>query len=173
MTIDSGTSTEKSILAVFFARHCWANLHLIEACRTLTDDQLAHEVPGTYGSIRATLGHIIRAEERYLTLLMGQEFTNAPNPDPETPLAEWHERALRNGTELLHQATQIQRDTLVQVGEGDRAELLPASIVLLQIIYHADEHRAQINSILGQLGLTAPDLSAWTYYDDEYKLIRK
>lgn len=154
-------------LALLFAHHLWANLRLIEVCRTLSDEQLTYRAPGTYGSIPATLAHIVRAEERYLTFLMGQEFVDAPAPRPDMPLVELQDRARRSGTALLSLATEIQPGTLVRVGEGDEAEMLPAEILFLQALHHAHEHRAQIGTVLGQLGIDPPSLSGWSYYEEE------
>src|SRR5438132_5813683 len=44
----------------------WATERLIEHCRGLTPEQLELTVPGTYGTIRRTLAHIVAADERYL-----------------------------------------------------------------------------------------------------------
>src|SRR5205807_431553 len=44
----------------------WATEQLIEHCRGLTPEQLELTVPGTYGTIRGTLTHIVAADERYL-----------------------------------------------------------------------------------------------------------
>ncbi len=48
----------------------------------------------------------------------------------------------------------------VRVVEGDKEEWLPADIYLLQALYHAHEHRTHITTILGQLGLATPAISA-------------
>jgi uncharacterized damage-inducible protein DinB len=44
----------------------WATASLIARCRSLTDAQLELTVPGTYGTIRRTLEHIVGADESYL-----------------------------------------------------------------------------------------------------------
>lgn len=58
-----------AILVEFFNHNTWANLRLLAACAALTEAQLDVVLPGTYGSIRNTLVHLIGAEERYLRLL--------------------------------------------------------------------------------------------------------
>jgi len=167
MSVDPAMSSEQNTLTAFFAHHLWANLRVLDACLTLTEDQLKQAAPGTYGSIQATLVHLVRAEERYLTLLTGEEFAYAPKPDDTTPLAELQARAQRSGAALLQLAARFDPSARVPVGEGEQVEWIPASVFLLQAIYHAHEHRTQINTILGQLGVTPPSLSAWVYYDEE------
>ncbi|OLB81674.1 MAG: hypothetical protein AUI15_39485 [Actinobacteria bacterium 13_2_20CM_2_66_6] len=46
----------------------WANGRLLERCRALTAEQLELTVPGTYGTIRKTLAHVVASEEGYLVL---------------------------------------------------------------------------------------------------------
>src|SRR2546430_17625629 len=56
----------------------WANEQLLERCRALTAEQLELTVPGTYGTIRKTLGHIVASEEGYLVRLLGSLLHDPP-----------------------------------------------------------------------------------------------
>src|SRR3989442_15218378 len=47
----------------------WATKRLIERCRVLREEQLDLVTPGTYGTIRRMLTHIVRADEGYLVRL--------------------------------------------------------------------------------------------------------
>ena len=47
----------------------WATGKLIAYCRGLTDAQLALTAPGTFGTVRRTLQHIVGADEDYLKKL--------------------------------------------------------------------------------------------------------
>ena len=49
----------------FYRQNEWANLLLIEACRSLSEEQLDATAVGTFGSIRDTLTHIVSAEGSY------------------------------------------------------------------------------------------------------------
>ena len=49
----------------------WANSQVLAACQNLDTDQLSATTPGTYGTIRDTLEHIIRAEADYVGRLTG------------------------------------------------------------------------------------------------------
>ena len=48
-----------SVLDDAFAHHTWATGRLIEACQALSPEQLDSTVPGTYGSIIATMRHLV------------------------------------------------------------------------------------------------------------------
>jgi len=41
------------------------------------------------------------------------------------------------------------------------------TLLLLQALHHTDDHRAQVCSTLGALGLDVPDLDAWSFWDDQ------
>jgi uncharacterized damage-inducible protein DinB len=56
---------------------------VLQACQNLSEDQLEAMIPSAYGTIRDTLGHIIRAEAHYLRLLTG----SCPQP-----LFKWEDR---------------------------------------------------------------------------------
>ena len=58
--------------------HIWANERLLDACATLTDEQLRANVPGTYGPILATLHHLIGTDGWYLSFFL--EFENPITP---------------------------------------------------------------------------------------------
>ena len=57
-------------LEKLFEHNNWANLRIIEACSSLSDEQL-DAVPQsvTKGSIRQTFLHLVRSQQGYLSLL--------------------------------------------------------------------------------------------------------
>lgn len=167
MPADPAPAEENNTLSLFFRYNLWANLSLFNACLSLTDSQLSHADRGTYGSIQATLTHLVRSEERYLFFLSGNKMTDDQRADAKISTAELRERVLRSGQALLQVIKSLQPDTQVQVGEGEKAELMPAAIVLLQTIYHSNEHRTHVATLLGQLGIGPPPLSGWDFYDEE------
>jgi uncharacterized damage-inducible protein DinB len=58
-------------LADLFRHHLWANLRLLDGCESLSDAQLEATAHGTFGSIRATLLHLVRSDGSYLARLTG------------------------------------------------------------------------------------------------------
>src|SRR3954454_17772582 len=59
----------RPILADAFDHHVWATLQVVDACLELSDEQLATNVPDTYGSILDTMRHLVGADASYLELL--------------------------------------------------------------------------------------------------------
>jgi uncharacterized damage-inducible protein DinB len=162
-----------AMLALF--RHkTWATLRLIEHCKGLEDEHLDATIPGTYGTIRETLRHIVDAEEGYFLILTRAPFKTREaaaayvDPDPlpggPVPLDVLAERIRRLGPrweELAADADLAGRE--VTSTDGWR---WPGGVILAQTILHAGDHRTQIMSILGARGLELPgpnDLDAWGY----------
>ena len=50
----------------------WANAQVFATCLKLSPEHLAASAPGAYGSIHATLGHMIAAEADYIHRLTGK-----------------------------------------------------------------------------------------------------
>lgn len=84
-------------------------------------------IPGTYGTIRETLRHLVRAEEGYLRLLTGERLSE-PMSDGPLPLAELAERIHRLAPrwELLAQDSDVPRRK-VTTSDGWRVQGTVAS----------------------------------------------
>jgi len=162
-------------LLAMFRHKTWATLRLIEHCQGLSDEHLDSTTPGTYGTIRETLRHIVDAEEGYLSILTrerfpsraaAEAFVRPPDrlPDGPVPLHELAERITRMGPhwEALAEDTDLPGR---QVTTTDGWQW-PAALIMAQTIHHAGDHRSHIMSILGARGLELPgpnDLDTWGY----------
>jgi uncharacterized damage-inducible protein DinB len=135
----------------------WATARLIEHIRSLPPATLDLSAPGTFGTIGATLAHIVGAERAYLARLNGE--TPAPGQGTQD-LAQLADQARSLGEEFEHllQAG-INPDLEVQTKLGPQ----PAGILLAQIVNHATEHRAHVCTVLGAHGMQPPALDAFAY----------
>ncbi|HEX7587856.1 MAG TPA: DinB family protein [Anaerolineae bacterium] len=143
-------------LTILFGHNRWANLHLLEKCAALSQEQLDAAITGGYGSIRDTLQHIVTGEQLYFSLISTGQRYERPEDAPPMPLAEMVDAAQITGAGLIEWAPRVQADQVD--GEG-----IPKTFILTQAINHATEHRAQIMAILTQLGIQPPELDGWTY----------
>jgi len=150
-------------LVALFRYNRWATRQLIEFCARLTDVQLDATMDGVYGSIRATLEHLVGAEERYTVLLTGGGWQ--PAPVASTGLTGLAERAGACGTALLDVAAQDQTEHILRGERRGEPYVLPALVPLSQAIHHANDHRSQIATLLTHLGIEPPDLDVWAYHD--------
>jgi uncharacterized damage-inducible protein DinB len=158
-------------LLELYRHKTWATLRLIEHCQGLEDEHLDATTPGTYGTIRNTLRHLVDAEEGYLSILTrerfptkeaGAAFIRADQlPDGPVSLDELAERIRRMGSQwetLAEDADLGGRE--VTTTDGWR---LPGAALLAQAIHHADDHRSHVLSILGARGPEVPELDVWAY----------
>jgi uncharacterized damage-inducible protein DinB len=152
----------ENILEKLFKHNTWANLQIIQACSTLSNEQLDAE-PGsaTKGSIRLTLWHLVDAEQDYLAQLTRQE-----------PRYNW---GAFPGFEELEQAVRLSGEDLLSLAREESGQYLEGQIhssdgytfepwvVVVQLINHATEHREQIKSMLSALGVAPPRVDGWQY----------
>ena len=147
----------------FILYNNWANQRVLQACQNLSEDQLEAVIPGAYGTIRDTLGHIIRGEAYYLLLLTG----SSPQPhfkwEAQPGLAEMTAYAAQVGMALVDMAQRIlPTDQVIEEDEG-KVYHYQALAVFIQIINHGVEHRTNITTILNQGLQKPPDVDGWGY----------
>jgi uncharacterized damage-inducible protein DinB len=154
--------------AMLYQHNLWANLRLLDACAALPDALLDAESPGSFGSIRQTLTHVVGGEERYASLLTGEATENPIRRGAAFPgFADLRERSQRSGTRLIQLAEAAQMHHTIQVDnpQDGTVEEIPAMILLLQAINHATEHRTNITTIMAQHGHEEIGLDGWNYFD--------
>jgi uncharacterized damage-inducible protein DinB len=161
------------ILTDAFAHHVWATDRLFDAAGSLTDDQLAHAAPGTYGSILDTLRHLVGSDAWYLHVISEG---HVPRIDEESMnLAELRTQMASHG--VLWASVIGERTDPAQVVEAHRDDgttgHAPIGIRLAQVLHHGSDHRSQICTGLTTLGVTPPDIDVWDFgsvdgrvYDD-------
>ncbi|MCB2224721.1 MAG: damage-inducible protein DinB [Actinobacteria bacterium] len=148
--------------ADFFRQNEWAGLRILEACRPLTDEQLDATVAGTYGSIRATLRHILSAEAWYATILGHPPAVRLRHDEPWPGFDRLAEVVSANA-EALVAAAADPPDRIIRVGSEEEPEDAEAAVVLVQAFHHATDHRSQICTIISTLGAEAPEWSSWDW----------
>jgi len=148
----------------------WATKQLIARCRTLTPEQLELTTAGVYGTIRATLQHIVSSDEGYLVRLTGKVLHETPfrGNDPATlDNISAHLEHVEAAVERLFSgptlaADRILSDTPLRPAGAPRFEMqtwVPAS----QLINHGADHRSHVNTVLAAHGLETVDLQVWPY----------
>ena len=162
-------TSASDVLRAAFDRHSWATLGLIDALETLDPSQLDTTIEGTYGPILQTLTHLLDADQRYLDRFDDPSLPSAPGHRTE-PLDQLRGRVVANAgrwTEMLDRLDAGTLDTKI-VGKSDYPDTPHAEgMLMVQALHHGDDHRAQICSTLGALGLDVPDLDGWAYWAAE------
>jgi uncharacterized damage-inducible protein DinB len=152
--------------AEMYRHNLWSTMRLLDACEKLTDEQLDATIPGTFGSIRSTLLHWLRNEDRYVSFLRGEQ----PNPrlqvDPFPGFDALRESAERSGNDLVEIAENLPEEPILRTksDEGEPVEL-PIMTLIIQSLNHATEHRTHIGSLMGAQGVEPPNSDGWEYGD--------
>jgi uncharacterized damage-inducible protein DinB len=153
----------RSLLDDAFAHHVWASLRVLDACSSLTPKQLETAVPGTYGSIMATLRHLVGSDCSYIFVIGGG---SRPAIDPaDMDMAELRSEMEANGpawTEILEEDIDPD-DNLVRYRDDGSTRTAPKGIRLAQALHHGTDHRSQICTALTQLGIEPPGIDVWDF----------
>jgi uncharacterized damage-inducible protein DinB len=148
-----------------FRYHTWATTQLIDFCLNLPPAILHAVVIGTDRSIVHTLTHVVGTEQWYLELLSGESAAQPIQRGEVLALTELrkrfqsHERrweALFERLEQLH--------VLLPATEWRPAIAEGQDLLIIQALQHGIDHRSQICTTLGMLGLEAPILDGWFYW---------
>ena len=148
----------RSLLEDAFGHHVWATLELIDACLALDPEQLETSVPGTYGSILATMRHLVGADASFLPALTGESV--AAVDQEQMDLAELRTIMERDGvawSALL--ARDLDPDAAVVWHRDDGSEShAPMGVRLAQALHHGAHHRSQVCTALTVLGFEPPEI---------------
>ncbi len=157
----------RTILTDAFAHHAWATQTLIEACMRLAPEHLTASTPGTYGSILATLRHLVGADCSYLHALSGGELA-APNAGT-MDLPGLHATMQRNGEAWATVAAEdADPDTVVVRHRDDGSEgHAPRGIRIAQALHHGSDHRSQVCTVLTTLGVAPPAIDVWDFAEQD------
>jgi uncharacterized damage-inducible protein DinB len=160
----------RPIVLELFRHNRWANAEMLAACTELTAEQLATELPGTYGRLDQTLIHLARAQGGYVVDLTGWR----PGPehrleyDEPFPGVERIARHLdETGAMLIEFVERADPDRILElVDDEDGSSWKYAEwVVLLQAAFHGTEHRQQIATILTHIGVQPPEPDVWAYWE--------
>ena len=153
----------RSSLADPFAHHAWATLRLIDACGALSTEQLATAVPGTYGSIRDTLRHLVGADAGYLSVLAPGRIGEIEEAGMD--LQELRAAMVRCGeawASVVAADLDPDADAVRHRDDGTDSHA-PVGIRLAQALHHGTDHRSQVCTALTMLGIEPPDIDAWAF----------
>ena len=151
------------ILLVAFRHKLWAMKKLIAVCRERSVDELTQPATG-YGSILATLNHLVLADARYVASLDGGRAEWASDDNETNDLHELSALAEESGArweQLLQNP--IDGETLAYLDNGTYET--HADIVFMQPLHHASIHGEQVCASLAAIGVAPPDLQPWELAD--------
>jgi uncharacterized damage-inducible protein DinB len=147
----------------FFQYNHWANQELMGICINLSDEIITASIPGSYGSIRDTFIHILKAEISFLKRIHGAypepHFTWEENPNLSQMMA--YETVLNEA--LLDTVRRVPATQNVhEEGDGWTFDY-QARLIFMSVIYHGIAHRTDITTALNNKGFSLPELDVWAY----------
>lgn len=142
--------------------NAWANERLYDACARLEDTAYRAPRPSFFGSIHATLNHILVGDRLWMSRIEGAPLDHALNQILYEDFAE------------LRAARRAQDAGFIRLVEGLPAERLdesldyantkgvrfrtPLRLVLGHIVNHQTHHRGQVHDMLSQTPVPPPEL---------------
>jgi uncharacterized damage-inducible protein DinB len=160
----------RSLLADAFDHHVWASLLVLDVVASLNADQLATNVPGTYGSILDTARHLVGSDRWYLfTMSRG-----AVDQIEESAMDVAQLRAAMAPDAASWQtilATDPDPDDMFVLDREDGTKSHATwGVRLAQAIHHGTDHRSQICTALTALAIEPPaiDLWDWAFLNDKH-----
>ena len=152
--------------------NAWANHRLHAGCAQLTPEELTAPRSGFFGSIRATLNHILIVDWYYLDALEGGGRGPALYADPEPFTRPAELRAAQRETDrrliaYCEALTDATVDGLVTL-ERERGERRPERVadVLAHLFQHQIHHRGQVHAMLSGTRVAPPQLDEFFLRED-------
>ncbi|HVB07850.1 MAG TPA: DinB family protein [Candidatus Acidoferrales bacterium] len=144
----------------------WANRRALDACATLSTDQLTRKLGSSYPSVRDTLAHIMFVEWLWLERWSGRSPSGFP-PEDFLDLASVRSRWQKIESDLLKfvralSAANLERVVTYRNTKGNSFSDRMWQM-LQHLVNHGTYHRGQITTLLRQLDATpvATDLIAF------------
>lgn len=151
-------------LAEIFKYNRWANLQLLNVCRSLTDERLDTRAPGTSGTVRELLMHVVGGQQAFVARTSGRHPEGGLGRSSEWPGFDvLLDLARRSSDDLIGIAQGLVEDSEVSLPYGGKVYRFPKSFILAHAAEHGVEHRTEIKVALAQLGIQTPDLDGWPY----------
>jgi uncharacterized damage-inducible protein DinB len=135
----------------------------MDICAKLTDEQLRLTAPGTYGTIAATLQHLVAAEQRYILARLDGGKASISERDEFVGVAVLRELAAQGGDRLIEAAGRIKPEDSVETSYDGTRVRLHLGIVLIQALHHGNDHRTHVCTILGQHGIPYGEIDVWAF----------
>lgn len=148
-----------------------ANARLHRACAALDQAQLDAPRTAFFGTIRATLNHVLMVDRFYLNALLGRPLDRVLLDEatfcPDMPtLTAWQSDC---DLALLAHVESLAPDHLSQIVAIDRGERVQhdrRDDVLSHLFQHQTHHRGQIHGMLSSTAVKPPQLDEFIVGDD-------
>lgn len=165
--------TEPEPTLVEFVRYNqWANQQVLAICMTLDKKLLTTGIPGTYGSMLESFGHLLRAEADFLKRIHGTGPLPAFNWEDGPSLAQMATYAAQVSEAFMETIEHVPPTQNVhEEGNGWTFDY-HARLIFMSLAYHGIAHRTDMTTFLNSQGVALPELDIWGYqsaYPDRFQ----
>jgi uncharacterized damage-inducible protein DinB len=156
-------------MVLLLRHHRWATLRLLDACAVAGETFLDAAAPGTYGTVRSTLVHLVAAEGRFARLLDGDPPRYPVRERAGFPgYAALREEYSREADAFAARAASLASGHLLRgTWVGGEAYAIPALAFVHQGLLHRAEHRQHLAVLLTQSGVEPPEMDPLTFWREE------
>ena len=144
--------------------NAWANRRLLDSCGKLTQAELTRKRPCFFGTILATLNHILTVDWYYLDALTegGRGRSVYPDEDPFATVADLAASQAETDGKLVDFCTGLSESdlgrTVATVREGGAVWQEEIGDLLLHLFQHQIHHRGQVHDMLSDTSVAPPQL---------------
>lgn len=157
---------DPALIRSLYRYNAWANQRLLATARRLPPARSTEPLGGSFGSVLATLGHILHAEQIWLGRWLGR--SQPPDPPPASDLASLTARWTEHQAELDRFLDDLTSERLVAplsyTTTGGQSFTQPLWQPLLHVVNHGTHHRSEAADLLTRLGHPPPPLDLIVYY---------
>jgi uncharacterized damage-inducible protein DinB len=148
-----------------------ANARLHRACALLSPSELTARRPVFFGSIQATLNHILLVDRFYLNAMEGHRLNRAALDEaracPDLPtLTRWQSEMDNRLIAHIHGLEVADLSAIVEIDRGERVQKDRRDDTLLHLMTHQVHHRGQVHDMLSATTIKPPQLDEFFMGDD-------
>jgi uncharacterized damage-inducible protein DinB len=153
---------------VLYCYNDWANDQLLLACGQLDDEKLDRPFDVGFGSLRATMMHILIGEETFLLRAQGQVEARWGDENETVLVSRMKERFddTRHRREMFFMTLANTEMSERRVYRDSFGSLYATTLgdLIVQVCTHSMHHRAQVVNMFRRVGANAPELDYiyWT-----------
>jgi uncharacterized damage-inducible protein DinB len=148
-------------ILLLYEYNYWTNDLLLTHCEALTEVQFTEPHPYSFGSIQATMIHVLDAEWgwrlRMQNLPDAPELTTAELPTLAALRARW-EQEKTDTYAWLHQLKDEDLDGVIRYPAGDEIRERVLWHCLYHVVNHGTQHRSEVAALLTGYGHSPGDI---------------
>jgi uncharacterized damage-inducible protein DinB len=162
------TNTTLEHISTLFDYSMWARDRLLGPIEGL-DEEALHRAPeaGAYGSIHATLAHMAVSEWMWVRRCLGESPFRLPTGEDFANLrvlVAWWNQIHADTVAYLSDLNDADLDhQIIYTGPDGKTRTRKVWHMLLQVVNHQTEHRAQVGTMLGRMGIEVPPTDLVVY----------